>query len=150
MHRTPCVRARNRWFMHRTRLFARRTGGLLTEHGRSLHEQVVCSPHTAVRTGPCAVHKPLVHRTNGRVRCLNHMFVERTAVCGTQTTCSSNERPRAVPKLPVRRTNGRVRCINRLFVERTVVFGQQTAGSLCERPCAVHKPLVRLAHRPVR
>ena len=73
------------------------------------------------------------------MRCTNHLLVERTAVCGAQTSCLSHERPCSAYK----HANGGVRCINRLFVERTVVFGPQTTGSSCERTCAVHKLPVR-------
>ena len=94
------------------------------------------------------MHKPLVCRTNSRVRPTNHQFVVCTAVCATQIISSSNEQPN---KPPVRRAHGRVRCTNHQFFERTAVFGQQTTSSSCARPCAMHKPSVRrpcLANKP--
>ena len=72
-----------------------RTSGLCTAHGRSFHEQVVYAPHTVVpssnkwfrhRTRPFVQRTSgfSFRRTNGRVRWLNHLFVERTAVFGHQ------------------------------------------------------------------
>ena len=100
------VRSTDMWFRHRTRPFVRRTSGLCTAHGRrtsglctahgrSFHEQVVYAPHTVVpssnkwfrhRTRPFVQRTSgfSFRRTNGRVRWLNHLFVERTAVFGHQ------------------------------------------------------------------